>query len=389
MLHVDTTQRRARLGRRHHLARRAGDVEGVAAALVGLHSSDPATVHLAARARVRRFGTTDLERALYDDRVLLRVLGMRRTMFVTDLDGAGVMHAACTRALVAGERTRLVRLLEGQGIARDGARWLRRVGDATVAAIDARGTATAAELATVGPELGERLRMGEGRSWAATVGVSTRMLFLLATEGRIVRARPRGSWTSSQYEWATRDAWVGPLPEPAPEPARVELLRRWLATFGPGTLRDIMWWTGWSRRHTEAALTALDAVAVELDDGVGFVLADDTRSVRAPASWVALLPGLDPTVMGWKDRDWYLDPAHVPHLFDRSGNAGPTVWVDGRVVGGWAQRRDGEVLTRLLEPVDAAACAAIAAEAAALAEWMNGTVVTPRFATPLEKSLRS
>ncbi len=51
-------------------------------------------------------------------------------------------------------------------------------------------------------------------------------------------------------------------------------------------------------------------------------------------------------------------------LFDVNGNAGPTVWWDGRVVGGWSQRRDGEIVYRLLEDVGADAVAAVEAEVA-------------------------
>ena len=65
-----------------------------------------------------------------------------------------------------------------------------------------------------------------------------------------------------------------------------------------------------------------------------------------------LLPGADPTVMGWKERTCYLGE-HAPELFDRNGNAGPTVWANGRVVGGWTQHDDGELVVGLLEPVDA------------------------------------
>jgi len=386
VIHITDAQRRARLGRRHHLATRAGAIERVAAELVGLHSSDPATVYLAARARVKAFTPAVLERALYDDRTLLRMLGMRRTMFVVDRELGAVMDAACTQALVPGERRRLIGLLEDQGIARDGARWLRRVSDRTLAAIEERGTATASELTKVVPELREKLVMGEGKKWGATVGVSTRVLCLLATEGRIVRGRPRGQWLSSQYEWASLRTWVEPLPVIAPADARAALLRRWLHTYGPATLRDLTWWAGWTQAHGRAALATIDAVEVELDDGVGYVLPDDLAPVRAPRRWVALLPGLDPTIMGWKERDWYLGP-HATRLFDRNGNAGPTVWSDGRIVGGWAQRADGVIDTELLEPVDATATRAIAKEADALTEWLDGKVVTPRFRTPLEREI--
>ena len=90
--------------------------------------------------------------------------------------------------------------------------------------------------------------------------------------------------------------------------------------------------------------------------------------------------------MGWPERGWFLGE-HAPALFDRSGNIGPTVWWDGRIVGGWAQRRDGEVAVRLLEDVgrDAAAAAATAAER--LRAWLGDVRFVPRFRTPLEREL--
>jgi hypothetical protein len=74
-------------------------------------------------------------------------------------------------------------------------------------------------------------------------------------------------------------------------------------------------------------------------------------------------------------------------LFDRNGNAGPTVWVDGRVVGGWGHRRSGEVVVRLLRDVGSEAHAAIDAEAGRLAAWLGDTWIRPRFRTPLEREL--
>ena len=106
----------------------------------------------------------------------------------------------------------------------------------------------------------------------------------------------------------------------------------------------------------------------------------------APAPVAALLPALDPTPMGWQARDWYLGP-HGPALFDRTGNIGPTVWWEGRIVGGWAQRATGEVACRLLEDIGSDGAAAVSAEAARLEEWLGPARVTPRFRTPLERSL--
>ncbi len=372
---------------RHHLAVPAGSVEQVAADLAGLHSSDPSSVYLAARARVRSFEVAHLEQALYDARTLVRVLGMRRTMFVVPRHLAAVIDTACTRALAPPERRRLLRLLAEQEVAADPEAWLADVERRTLAALAARGEATAKELTDVVPELAEKLSFGAGRKWAGTVGISTRLLFLLASEGRIVRARPRGTWISSQYRWASTAHWLGgEFSGLDPAAARGELLHRWLTAFGPVTMTDVTWWSGWTVRQARDALAACGAEPVELGDDAGFVAAADRDPVAQPTGWVALLPALDPTVMGWKERAWYLGD-HGEQLFDRNGNAGPTVWLDGRIVGGWGQRRDGRVAMELLEPVASGDRGRIAAEAARLEEWLAGTVVTPRFRTPLERRL--
>ncbi len=384
--HISTEERRARLGRRHLLAAPAATVTEVAGGLCGLHSSDPVTVYLSALARVAGFTHDMLEAALYTERTLLRMLGMRRTMFVVPQDLAAVMDAACTRHLVAAERTRLVGMLEDQDIAEDGNAWLAAVEQATLAAIDRRGEATAMELREDVPELQQQIVFGEGKTWGGTFGVSTRVLFLLATAGEIVRARPLGTWISSQYRWATTKRWIGGLPHLETKPARVELARRWLSAFGPGTEQDLKWWTGWTVRDTRATLAAVDAVEVTIDGAAGYVLPDDLDPVAAPAPWVALLPSLDPTVMGWKHRAWYLGD-HGSELFDRNGNAGPTVWVDGRIVGGWAQHPDGDIAIHLLEDIGGDAAAKVADAAARLARWLGDSKITPRFRTPVEKRI--
>jgi hypothetical protein len=384
---IGVAERRARLGLRHHLARPVRTVEQAAADLVGLHSSDPATVFLSAWARVGNFAVADLERALYDSRSLVRMLGMRRTLFVVPVDLAAVMHEACTKALVPGERTRLIRMLEEQGIADDAETWLDDVARRTLGAIEAHGEAAAAELTADVPELGARLAFGEGKTWGGTMGVSTRVLFLLASEATVVRARPRGRWTSGQYRWAPTDRWLGgPLPRRDHDEACASLLSRWLRSFGPVTLTDIRWWTGWTVRESRAALAAVEAVEVALDAGAGYLMPDDLEPVAQPEPWVALLPGLDQTVMGWKERGWYLGE-YAPRLFDRNGNAGPTVWANGRVVGGWGQGEDGEVVTTLLETIDADLGKMIEAKRARLTDWLGEVRIRPRFRTPLERDL--
>ncbi|MFJ1751329.1 winged helix DNA-binding domain-containing protein [Kitasatospora sp. NPDC088134] len=402
----DDDQRRARLAVRHCLApgARADRAERAVDALVAVHATDPATVFLAVSARLAVPGVADTERALYRDGTVLRRHGMRNTLFVVPAELAPVVHASTTAKLAARERARMLKDFAASG--RDAA-WTARIEaavrsaladaapdalapDATAAAPDPEAGLTGSQLSELVPELREGIDYGVGTSYQATQPVGMRLLRVLGIEGSMVRRRPVGSWTSSRHRWVP-----GPPVAAAPSAAerngaQAELTRKWLAAYGPATEADLVWWTGWGVREVRAALAACAAVEVELADGsAGFVLPDDLEPVAAPAPWAALLPALDPTAMGWKQRDWYLSPEHHAALVDRTGNLGPTVWWDGRVIGGWAQRPDGDVVFELLTDPGAAARKAVTAEADALRDLLADTRVTPRFRTPLERRLTS
>jgi len=386
---IGVEERRARLVRRHRLspAGRVGDALDVARALVVLHSTDPVTVFLSVQARTATVTPTDIERTFYDDRGLVRVLCMRRTLFAVPRELVPVVYAGCTRTIAARERRRLEQMVRDSGISTRPASWLARGAKAALLALEARGEASTSELAAAVPVLAKRLRVGIGTRFETTQSAAARLLPQLSMEGLVLRGRPRGSWINGQYRWVPAETWLGaPLETLEAGAAQAELLRRWLAAFGPGTETDIRWWTGWTARETRAALAAVPHATVDLDGATGFVLADDLDPVERPEPWAALLPTLDQTTMGWKERDWYLGP-HAPTLFDSNGNAGPTVWWDGRVVGGWSQRRDGEIVYRLLEDAGADAVTAVEAEAARLAAWLGDVRFSPGFLPPFQRGL--
>jgi hypothetical protein len=383
---VSVAERRARLAVRHHLApgERAGAVATAVDGIIALHGTDPASVYLSARARTGSVDKAAIEHALYEERSLVRMLGMRRTVFVVPAALAPVVQAACTDQIAERLRRQLTQVVAEAGIAPDAATWLKEVGEGTVLVLAARGSATGAELARDEPRLRTQIVAAADNPYGGAVNLTSRLLTLLSAEGRIVRGRPRGGWTSMQFTWSAS-------PERADltaAAARSELARRWLAAFGPAPLSDLQWWTGWTVGQVRQAVSSLDLTEVDLDGTPGVVLAGDEDPAAAPAEpWAALLPALDPTPMGWRERSWYVGE-HAAALFDRSGNIGPTTWWDGRIVGGWAQRPDGEIAVRLLEDAGAEAAAALAAEAQRLGEWIgSGSTVTPRFRTPLEREL--
>ncbi|MEU8920994.1 winged helix DNA-binding domain-containing protein [Kitasatospora sp. NPDC048545] len=381
-------ERRARLGRRQLLAPpvravRAVRVEDVADAVVGLHATDAATVYLSACARLAEPTAAEVDRALYEDVSLVKLLSMRRTIFAVTEGFAPYVSAAAARAIAAKERATLLKHLRDHAEGWDEQRLAATERD-VLAALALRGEATTKELGDDVPQLRETMLMSAGKAYEAKQSVGSRLLRLLASDGHVRRCRPRGSWLSSSYPWALVPQW----PDVPVRDAKAEVVRRWLAAYGPGTVEDVKWWTGWTLGDVRAALGDVGAQGVGLAGGAaGLVLPGDDGPVEEPEPWAALLPALDPAVMGWRGRDWYLRPEDVPALFDRAGNAGPTVWWCGEVVGGWAQRADGELVWRLFRDVGAEAGRAVAAEAERLAGWLGGVRVTPRFRTPVEREL--
>ena len=234
--------------------------------------------------------------------------------------------------------------------------WLKEVEESTLRALVARGSATAAQLAADEPRLRSQLLVAEGKDYAAVQNITSRVLNLLSQQGRIVRGRPRGTWISTQYHWSPVETWLpGGLTGMIAEEARVDAGR---AVAGARTGRrhpptSSGGPAGPAGRSRPRSPRSTRSPSTSTARRASCSRATPSRSTP-PEPWVALLPALDPTIMGWVSRDWYLGP-HGPTLFDRSGNPGPTVWVDGRVVGGWAQRAsDGRVVHRLLEKVSAA-----------------------------------
>jgi hypothetical protein len=389
---VSVAERRGRLVARHLLAAPAATVAEVTESLVALHGTDPVTVYLSARAR-SACTAADVDAALYAERNVVRMLGMRRTVFVVPAELAGTVQAACTDDVAKRMRRGVEKDLAGGGVGDgDPGGWLRSVEDGVLQALAARGGgASGAQLSADEPRLRTQLTYAPGKSYGGTANITSRVLVLIAAEGRIIRGHRRGGWSSGQFEWWLPEAWAPGLGEHLDDgldagTARAELARRWLTAFGPAPVADLQWWAGWNGAQTKAALAALPVTEVDLDGQPGVVLADDLEFAAEAAPAVALLPALDPTPMGWQSRSWYLGP-HAATLFDRTGNIGPTVWWAGRVVGGWAQRATGEVTCRLLEDIGAEGAAAVTAAAAALEAWLGPARVTPRFRTPLEREL--
>lgn len=343
-----------------------------------MHSSDPVTPYLATWARVQDFRIADLERALYEDRTQWRMHAMRRTLWVVPAELGPIFDVAFSQKVADTERRRLERWLREDGVA-DPAPLLSRLENQVVRALRDHGPLGTRDLGNYVEGLDQRTRGG-------STSLASKIPFLLACDGSVVRGRPTGSWRSSQYEWVAADDWFGELAQP-PEPrvARATFAERWLRAFGPATRTDLKWFTKWTVAELRNAVADIAAVEVELDHLTepGLVLPDDLDDSPPAEPTVTLLPGLDPTMMGWKQRAWYVDDSRG-ELFDDNGNSGPVVVVDGRAVGGWGQDPSGAVITEKIDDVDPTL---LGATTAALSDWLDGVQVSHRFPSGVSRRL--
>jgi hypothetical protein len=394
MQHVSysSADRRRLLVQRHLLDGTGTSPEEVTERLVAVHATDPATPFLSILARTTSTTVDEILRAMYTDKSLIRWMAMRRTVFVLNRDAIPDVQAAVSAPLSEVLRRRLITLLtknEALPGTTDVAGWVADVEAGVRAALTTSPQASGAELSAIEPRLRTRIPVRLPSDTPQTV--TSYLLAMMSAAGEIVRAVPIGSWTTRQHRWQHVDAWwPDGLTQSEPDAARNRLAERWLRFYGPATIDDLQWWTGWTNTATRATLSHLSIADVDLDGVEGIDLASredlgiDVPDARPTA---ALLPALDSTSMGWKHRQWY-SPTETKGLYDNAGNIGPTIWWKGRIAGIWTSTSTG-VRTRLLADEGVEATAAIEAAAGRLEERLAGAVVTPAIRTPLERTLSS
>lgn len=381
---ITLAERRNRLARRQFLiATGRQPVTAIIAGLVGLHATDPATPYLSLWARSPGFGIADLDGELYEKRSAVKHLAMRRTLWLVNADDLPMIQSAASDRVADNERRHLISDVTKAGVATDGERWLDLACAAVLRHLDENGPTSSSELRAALPELAGTYDPAPGKPWGGAVPLAPRVLTVLSARGDIVRGPNDGAWTTSRPRWATAARWLGELDRPID--AHTELIRRWLRTFGPATVGDIKWWCGTTLTAVRKALHEIGAVEVDLHGGVGYALADDLEPEQGVPPWCALLPGLDPTAMGWFERGWYLGE-HRAHVFDGNGNAGPTAWWNGAVVGGWYQDDSARVQLQLVGDPGRDGRRALQKRADELTSWLDGVRISPRFPSPLSKA---
>jgi hypothetical protein len=384
---IDDPERRARMARRHALAPqcRVADARAATRAMTALHATEPATPYLSLLARIDSFTRADLEDALFGSKSLVKQAAMRRTLFVFPRDLLSAAVSGPSARIAQQEAGKLVMDLERSEVTDDGASWLATAREAVLRRLAGGVELSAKELREGLAELAGQMSWYEHKSYGAVLHVAPRVLTWLSASGDVVRSRNAGHWRISRPLWTRMDDWLGaPVSRCEVREGYAELVGRYLRTFGPVTERDLVWWFGATKGAMRQALSDLNAVQVRLERAqTGWVLPDDVDPEPPVEPWAALLPALDPTTMGWKDRDFYVDPDFAPAVFDWAGNVGPTAWWDGQVVGAYVQGDAGQIELIVPKNPGPGGRAGLQAEAERLGDWLDGEKVPALYKSPL------
>lgn len=323
----------------------------------GLHATGATVPYLSLWARSATFAKGKLEEALYEKRSLGKVLCMRDTLFILPKELLPVAYQATMKSREA----LMTRYLRGSGLSRE--EYEHRM--ALILKTLASGAKTSAEIA---------------RGIDGNHGLKVALAFA-PNDWQLIRTRPRGTWRSNLYEYSPFALWFPDvdLNSIGPEKAKVQLVRHYLATFGPAKEEDIAWWSGFSKGETKTALEALGKEVANIEisdlDGEFLILVAEIEPLERSEPGghrLFLLPSLDPYIMGYKDRERFLAPEHYSKVFDRAGNAMPTIWAEGRVVGVWQEKSPKASLILLLfQEIGAPYLRGVEAEAHRLGKFLG------------------
>lgn len=167
----------------------------------------------------------------------------------------------------------------------------------------------------------------------------------------LVQVTPRGLWgRSGQVRLTTAERWFGRPSEP--EPDAEDAVRRYLAAFGPASVKDFQTWSGLTRTREVFERLRPGLVVFQDDHGVElFDLPDASRPDADTPAPARLLPEFDNLLLSHADRSRVVPPQHKA-LTWRGNQAYCTFLLDGFLAGIWRLEETGHTATVTLQPFD-------------------------------------
>jgi hypothetical protein len=335
----------ARRLRRHGLVSdaRHADAPAAVGAMVGAHAQVQSAGEHSVALRTEDSTRSEIQRALWEDRALVRVHGPRGTVHLLRTTDLPMWTAALGAVPEQSPFPDDVRLTPTQTEAvvsaigdalRDAELTLDELGDEVVR--------------RTGPWAGDRVMPAFQDVWPRW----RQALDAAAHRGMVCFGPQRGR----RVTYTSPRRWRSDLTPAPPDEAVGWLIRKYLRAYGPATSQQFAQWLGSPPRWAAAQLEARrgDLAVVSFDGVPAYVAGDDSRFEEGrPASGVVLLPYFDAFVVGCHPRARLFPGRASGRALSPSGQAGnfPVLLVDGVVAGVWHQRRQGRRIIVTVEPV--------------------------------------
>ena len=308
---------------KHHLLSdsKIDDIIKICGDLCGLHATGTIEPYLSLFARTNRFKKEDLDKQLYNEKNLGRIRGMRKTLFIETKEMIPIVH----NSIKFSTNQRDQQYLEIREISID-------------------------EYNTLAKQILELLNKKEMSTTEIKKTLSSQkdiiaVISVMCDQMLLIRGKPIKSWKDRRILYAPFEAYFPNinLNKHTQEEAIRILIHKYIISYGPVTLKDITWWLGINNTQVNTALIQLEHQIEFIKIGnldLDYIISREDLN-RLPMDnplkkkTINLLPRLDPYLMGYKDRDRYINPDDFEFIYDRSGNATSTILLNGRVIGIW------------------------------------------------------
>jgi len=355
MLQVTPDQVAAFRLSRHHLVHpaRASELVRVAGDMAGAQAQVLSAAQISLWARTGGLSVDDVEKALWQDRTLVKSWCIR-----------GALHLIPSRdfaVFVRGSERRNARATAWLTRAKIPIDAVNRLVEAVRDGLDrplTRGEIAERITASLGIKTVEQSHRGWGGASTATgFRVAGKMLsldgiiFLACLRGLACFGPARGA----QATFVRPEKWLPEWTDLPAEKAELELLRRYLRAHGPATVRDFALWTYMTAADSREIWARLEPELSPVDVGgrIGSVLREDLPALRRAkfeGPVVRLLPSFDAFLLGVKDKSHLVDAGHYKRVYRPQGWLSPVVLLDGRVGGVWSHERKGARLSVRVTP---------------------------------------
>jgi hypothetical protein len=321
--------------KKHHLTdqSKTDDIIKIVNDIGGLHATSSASMYISLFARMKNFEKDDLNQQLYTLKNLGKIRFVRGTMYVLSKDMIPVAYSAIQGIFSSLSK----KYAEFHKITN---KEYKKTSKQIIELLQGKSMSTS----EINNSLNSKSKISP-------------VINIMCDSGLLIRSTPKAGWRSNLHTYQSMDEYfpgmnLFSIPEHA---ARKQIVYNYIGCFGPVTTIDISWWTGFTKTEIRKIIDDIkqdiSEVKIAESDSRYFIKKSDKASLRSTKSGkkpiVTLLPILDPYIMGYKNRDRYLDEMYFDYIFDRSGNGTSTIMVNGKIMGVWGLKENKESIVKI------------------------------------------